>query len=441
MSDRRKIKALVLSISLLVLIIIIYKVSAGRPSAASGGEPRRTAATVVREIVIGTGEFISDRWSDLQSFIEKKKEERAAMIAAKEAEKEAKYLAEATSSQYLNSHLEGDVNVVEVKTDEEVIEDVVPETTLLTTDSGDRYLSVVARGDAPGVAVYRYVRIPGEAEGVTFRPVNDWVYAIEEVKLYKDPSLEGEAALTSSTWQGFTRLGISEGCCYQLLTEGERVLYADGRKFRRNREDMVLTEDILLDEERVKLPVGHISQMPSLPNGCEITSLATVLNYLGFSVTKEKLSDDYLAKAPVGKANFYEEFVGDPRKNNSYGCYAKPIVDAANGYLSAAGSSLVAYDYTGSSFLALLLKVREGKPVILWATSYINQDPEFTTEWIVDGEYLVWKGNLHCMVLIGYDTLQGTVIVSDPMRGIEEYDMTTFIKRFKQFYSQAVIIE
>ena len=45
------------------------------------------------------------------------------------------------------------------------------------------------------------------------------------------------------------------------------------------------------------------------------------------------------------------------------------------------------------------------------------------------------------MVLKGYDTEKHTVIVDDPMRATEEYDMTLFIKRFKQFYSQAVVVE
>ena len=436
----RKIKALVLSISLLVLIIIIYSVS--RRFSGPGREEgdHKTAATVVREIVTGTGEFCSARWADLQAFIERKKAEHAAKVAAREAEKEAKYLAEVTSTEYLNSHMEGDINVVEVKT-EETVEEVIPESTLLTTESGERYLSVVAAGDAPGVAVYRYVRIPAEKGGVTFRAVNDWIYAIEEVGLFEDPSLEGEAAMTTLAWQGFTRLGISDNCRYQILTGDERVLYADGKKFRRNREDMPLTEDIVMAEERVELPVKYIPQNPGLPNGCEITSLATVLNYLGFGVSKEKLSDDYLPKAPVGKANYYEEFVGDPRSTNAYGCYAAPVIKAANDYLEAVGSDLRAVDRTGSSFQSLLQTVRGGKPVIVWATSYMNSEPEITAEWIVDGEYLPWKGNLHCMVLTGYDILQGKVIVSDPLRGIREYDMTTFIKRFKQFYSQAIVIE
>ncbi|MBR5761174.1 MAG: C39 family peptidase, partial [Lachnospiraceae bacterium] len=86
-------------------------------------------------------------------------------------------------------------------------------------------------------------------------------------------------------------------------------------------------------------------------------------------------------------------------------------------------------------------KVREGSPVIVWGAANISNEPVLSIEWIVDGEYLVWKTNLHCMVLIGYDTREKTVIVSDPMRGIKEYDMAAFIKRYKQFYSQAVVLD
>ncbi|MCR5279426.1 MAG: C39 family peptidase [Lachnospiraceae bacterium] len=440
MSDKRKIKALILSVSVLLLIIIVYRFSAGNSKTSDEDGSGRSVASVVKEIAVSVGDFVSDKWTDYQAYRMVKREERARRKAEREAEKEAKYLAQMTSVEYIDSHMEGNTNVVEVKTEED-IDEVVPETTLVTTETGERFLSMVDRGDAPNVAVYRYVRIPSETDGVTFRPVNDVVYAIENVKLYESPLLEGEAIETSDTWQAYTRLGISEDCKYQFLSDDNVVLYADGTLFRRFREDVYLTENITLEEERVELPVKYISQNPTLPNGCEVTSLATVLNYLGFDISKEKLSDDYLPKAPVGQANFFEEFVGDPRNGNAYGCYAPVIVETANRYLSDAGSDLRAYDRTGSSFQDLMLKIRAGKPVIVWATSYINQDPEFTIQWVVDGEYLAWKGNLHCMVLIGYDTFNGKAIVSDPMRGIKEYDLELFIKRFKQFYSQAIVIE
>lgn len=43
-----------------------------------------------------------------------------------------------------------------------------------------------------------------------------------------------------------------------------------------------------------KLDVEPILQLPELPTGCEITSLATVLNYYGYDISKTQLADEYL---------------------------------------------------------------------------------------------------------------------------------------------------
>lgn len=200
-------------------------------------------------------------------------------------------------------------------------------------------------------------------------------------------------------------------------------------------------EDINLGEEEFSIDMEIVKQNPSLPNGCEITSLTMVLNYLGYDVTKETMSDEYLPKAPVGKANYFNEFVGNPRDEDAYGCYAKPIVAAANAYLASVGSKYKAYDYTGSDFSDLLKKVKEGTPVIVWTAYHMDTDPYISAEWTVDGEYLPWKANMHCVVLRGYNGKTNRVSIVNPAGGFQSINMDTFIKRFKQFYSQAVVIE
>ncbi len=439
MSGRGKVKALILSFSVLALIIILYGYKSGLFVSEADSE-KKTAAGVVKDLASDVRDFFVNEWNGFRLTIGKMAEESAEERAKILAKEEAMRIAAEENLVYIDSHLEGDTNVIEVKSSDDP-DRVEASNTLVTTETGERYLAIVSEGNEPGIAVYRYVKIPSEMSGIEFRPVEDRVFANENVKLYDDPMFENGSVLSASAGTEFTRVGISKDCCYQFIMEYGQVLYADGTKFRRYREDMETTETIDMEKERVILDVSYISQYPSLPNGCEITSLATVFKYLGFNVTKEKLSDDFLPKAKIGEANFYEEFVGNPRNKDAYGCYSGAIVTAANAYLESVGSDLRAKDYTGSTFKELLLKVREGNPVIVWATAYLNQNPGFSTEWIVDGEYMVWKGNLHCMVLAGYDTLKGTVVVSDPMRGIEEYDMELFIKRFKQFYSQAVIVE
>lgn len=45
-----------------------------------------------------------------------------------------------------------------------------------------------------------------------------------------------------------------------------------------------------------KLDVEPVLQLPELPTGCEITSLATVLNYYGYDISKTQLADEYMER-------------------------------------------------------------------------------------------------------------------------------------------------
>lgn len=184
-----------------------------------------------------------------------------------------------------------------------------------------------------------------------------------------------------------------------------------------------------------------ISQYPELPNGCEVTTLAAVLNYLGISADKTVLSDQYLPKAPVGSANFYREFVGDPRNSDAYGCYAPVIETTANLYLGAVGSPLSAHNVTGTSLEDLFSYIDSGSPVIIWATQY-NQTGHYSVTWYVDGQALTWFTPEHCVALIGYDLDQGLVYVADPMTGqCEAYDLASFAANYDSLGQQAIVIE
>ena len=184
-----------------------------------------------------------------------------------------------------------------------------------------------------------------------------------------------------------------------------------------------------------------LSQFPELPNGCEITSLAAVLDFYGYDVDKTTLSDVYLPKAPVGQANFYVEFVGDPRDDDAYGCYAPVIVATANSYLESVGSSSRAKNLTGATPDELYARVDQGQPVIVWATRYLEAG-YYSVTWNVDGQSMTWYTPEHCMVLVGYDKDNGTVSLADPMEGsVVKYDMDLFEQRYGELKNQAVVIE
>lgn len=412
MHKRRKGNFLILSISFLFLLVLIFKLTGG---VSRDTDPdSKSAARYLIEGVQKTSAFIDERADRLIEEYKRRK-----------AEKEAKKL-------LLENPVIREVEQA-MPIPSDTSDDAIPFEEELYEDTDYAYSETIT--------VPEGLFVPSLVDEVEFREDHTIVYAAAYAKYYPDPNFANDAIGTAGRWEAFLRVGISEDCCYQLVTSDGRLVYADGVHFRRYRENMETTEDITLESEPVLLDVDYISQFPSLPNGCEITSLATVLKYYGFDVTKDVLSKDYLPKKGEGKANFYEEFVGDPASRNSFGCYANAIITAAGNYLSDQHSELTVNNLTGSSFQELLIKIRDNIPVIVWTAAFLETEPGYSNEWIVDGEYLVWKTNLHCEVLIGYDLEKGIVIVSDPMRGIQEYDMNLFIKRFKQFYSQAVTIE
>ncbi|MBR2043924.1 MAG: C39 family peptidase [Clostridia bacterium] len=201
----------------------------------------------------------------------------------------------------------------------------------------------------------------------------------------------------------------------------------------------VSIDDYMLTQKSVKLDVDYLPQRPELPTGCEITSLTTVLNYYGYNVTKTEMADNYLPKSNTSK-NFWSVFVGNPRYSSGFGCYAQPITEAANKYLEEQGSNLVAYNCSGSTFEQLLLEIESGRPVVIWGTLNMAK-PYYAYEWIVeDGSTVRWITPEHCLVLIGYDLERSVAIISDPMRGIVEYDLKTVKSRYIALESQCVVI-
>lgn len=185
------------------------------------------------------------------------------------------------------------------------------------------------------------------------------------------------------------------------------------------------------------LDVKWINQNPELPTGCEITSLTTVLQYYGYSVSKTTMARTYLEK---GYGSFFEHFVGDPFSEMGYGCMAQPITDAANKYFTANKISATAQNISGTEFMNLLNYVSVGDPVIVWNTMYM-EEPYEAEGWYADGEYITWIAPEHCVVLMGYDLDKNVVYVSDPLEGIKTRNLTLFAEYYEAIYSQAVVIQ
>lgn len=92
--------------------------------------------------------------------------------------------------------------------------------------------------------------------------------------------------------------------------------------------------------------VPYISQLPTLPTGCESAGAAMLLNYYGCTVTAEEFASYYL---PTGDAPHtdengeligcdpWEAFPGDPFSETGWGCYSTVIERAMNEFLTNTG--------------------------------------------------------------------------------------------------------
>ena len=191
---------------------------------------------------------------------------------------------------------------------------------------------------------------------------------------------------------------------------------------------------------------------PALPTGCECTALATVLKYYSILIPKE-----YIAKLYLDKQEFTlnkkdeliggdpeEVFVGDPFDENSYGCYSKPVANAANRIFEGAGSALEAEACDGKALSYWFDYVNNGTPVIVWATTNMDKTEKTDTWKTKDGKEITWLHNEHCLVLAGFNLDKNEVYVCDPLcrnTGLVRYDMKLFEKRYNEQGKRAVLIQ
>ena len=190
---------------------------------------------------------------------------------------------------------------------------------------------------------------------------------------------------------------------------------------------------------------------PALPTGCEVTSLAAVLNFYGFDVSKNELSEKYLEKGDIILSDGVmtapdpdESFVGDPEYPDSYGCYSSVIESCANSYLEDKGAALRARAFKDTDFEFFLDKVMDGEPVLVWTTISLKAS-YISSQWLTpDGREVYWLAGEHCMVLAGYDEKRDLVYCCDPLRDTEElcaFDRELFKQRFYEQGAQGVIFE
>ncbi len=201
------------------------------------------------------------------------------------------------------------------------------------------------------------------------------------------------------------------------------------------------TETIPLTE--VMLAVENIPQLPELPNGCEGTSLAIVLNYFGVEADKIDVSMNYIPRMSFadGVGHPDEVYMGDPSAYyGGYYCFAPPVAAAAARYIDERQAPLRAYDATGSTEADLVADLNAGLPVIVWITT--NRQPPAQLQaqaWTLsDGSTYAPYYNLHVAVLRGYDA--DNFYLCDPLQNFDTLPREEFLALYTAMGSRAVAL-
>lgn len=213
-----------------------------------------------------------------------------------------------------------------------------------------------------------------------------------------------------------------------------------------------VTESVFdTDDDFVCIDVPFISQNDEYPTGCELVSAEMLLNFYGFDITAGELIDkgyikqteleiDYDDKNKVYGGDPNKSFIGDPRTESGYGCYAPAIFEGLEKYLD--GKYFDASNLSGISLPDLCMEYIDfGEPVMIWASINMSETKISEKPWIIKetGEKFRWISNEHCLVLVGYDSEY--YYFNDPQKNkAVPYKKETAEKRYKELGSQAVTI-
>jgi uncharacterized protein YvpB len=197
-------------------------------------------------------------------------------------------------------------------------------------------------------------------------------------------------------------------------------------------EPSPIPNEIILD-----VPLLLQMDAPRLYNGCEVTSLAMLLQFHGLSVTKNELATK-ITRVPLNyqdgkKGNPNVGFVGNMEDGPGLGVYHEPIFKLAQSYVNDR-----AEDLTKQPFSVVIDKLAEGSPVWVIITSSFAPTSEIKT-WNTPQGPVEITFKMHSVVITGYD--QESIYINDPYGGKnKKVNKENFIKAWEQMGSQAIVI-
>lgn len=175
----------------------------------------------------------------------------------------------------------------------------------------------------------------------------------------------------------------------------------------------------LKDSPKVLLDAPLISQLPELYNGCEVTCLTMLLNYLGVEVNKITLANEMIKDTTPLKRTHNGEIVswGNPRvgfvgdvtgkKSIGYSIYPEGLKPLLDDYLEGRGVIL-----NGEEYSSIEKYLKQHKPVLVWVTSDFKAPRRYTT-WKNNNKTIEAHFSQHCVLVTGFS--ENFVYYNDPL--------------------------
>ncbi|EOP91558.1 hypothetical protein IGM_01972 [Bacillus cereus HuB4-4] len=190
------------------------------------------------------------------------------------------------------------------------------------------------------------------------------------------------------------------------------------------------------------LSVSFVKQKPELPRGCEVTSLAMLLNYGGIKVSKMELAEK-IDKVPYEKNGFKGDmnkgFLGDMYsfENPGLGVNVGPIYTIANQYLPGKIINL-----TGYPVGEIYKMIDKGSPVWVITNAKFKKlsGDQFRIYQTKTGPMIVTYQQ-HSVVITGYTN--DSIYINDPLAEMSNkvVNRKQFEESWIQMGSQAISIQ
>lgn len=244
---------------------------------------------------------------------------------------------------------------------------------------------------------------------------------------------------------------ITKNAVHDFSDLKEAILYAKKNDHTevcyKNKNTIIWkAEDKREEEKEVLLDVPLIKQLPELPRGCEVTSLAMIMQYAGTDTGKMELAEKiqketipYIKKGNrITCGNPNRGFVGNMYSMDSfgYGVYHEPIANLAKEYL---GNRVV--DLSELEFDDVLYILQQGYPVWIIANAeYRSLDDSYFEMWHTPTGIVKITYKLHAVVITGIKN--DKIYINDPLSSIKNkmIDRDQLKAAWEQMGNQAIII-